>query len=687
VLLRRLLASTTWFLVFLAAVALLLHTGRITKAADDTSSAHGFDTGNLDRTCKPCDDFYQFAMGGWMKKNTIPGEFPEWGSFLILAERNVENLHGILEASAKTTAAPGSNEQKIGDFYASCMDEGKVDSLGHHPIDSSLAAIAEVHDRAGLLHQVALLQSEGVSAVFNFNQDQDYKDSTQIIGEASQGGLGLPDRDYYTREDADSQKLRDQYRDHLSKLLELAGDSPDKASAEAKTILTIETSLAKASMTNVQLRDPVAVYHKMPFAQVKSLTPNLDWDFYLHALGVPPLATLNVSQPDFFKAVNSLLESVPLEDWKTYLRAHLVSRAAPLLSAPFVQEDFSFTNQILTGAKEIRPRFKRCIDATDANLGEALGQLYVRKYFPPESKARALQLVQNLISALHDDLHSLSWMSPETSKAAAAKLEAFHVKIGYPDKWRDYSALPIERGSYFENTLRAARFEYARQLAKIGKPVDRNEWGMTPPTVNAYYTPLLNEIVFPAGILQPPFYDPQRDDAYNYGAIGMVIGHEITHGFDDQGAQFDLKGNLRDWWTPEDLKNFQGRGDCIVNEFNGFVVNGDLHENGKLVEGESIADLGGLTIAYAAYKKSLEGQPQPKDVDGFTPDQRFFLGYAQVWGELVRPEFARLQANTDPHPLGRFRVLGPLSNLPTFASAFGCKKGDAMVREQACKIW
>jgi putative endopeptidase len=684
---RRLLTGSVCLLIVITAVALLLPVPRAAKAADDSPSVHGFDTGNLDRTCKPCDDFYQFAMGGWMKKTTIPGEQAEWGGFTQLYERNQEALHGILEANAKIPAAPGTNEQKIADFYSSCMDEKTIDSLGHRPLDSSLAAIAEVHDRAGLIRQVALLQSEGVSAMFSFGPDQDFKESTQVIGEAGQGGLVLPDRDYYTRNDDPSRKLRDQYVEHLAKLLQLAGDPAEKASAEATTVLAIETSLAKASMTNVELRDPEAIYHKMPIAQAKSLTPDFDWDLFLHAAGSVPLGGLNINQPEFFKAMDGMLTSVSLDDWKTYLRAHLIHHAAAFLSAPFVQENFSFTGQILTGTKQIRPRYKRCIEATDTNLGEALGQIYVRKYFPPEAKAHAQQLVQNLIDALHDDLQTLSWMSPETRKAAATKLAAFHVKIGYPDVWRDYSALSVDRGTYFENTMRAARFEFARQLAKIAKPVDRSEWGMTPPTVDAYNNAQLNEIVFPAGILQPPFYDPLRDDAYNYGGIGAVIGHEITHGFDDQGAQFDLHGNLKNWWTAEDLKNFQDRGNCVASEFDGFVVDGDLHENGKLVEGESIADLGGLTIAYAAYKKSLEGKPQPKDIDGFTPDQRFYLAYAQVWGSLVRPEYAKLQTNSDPHPLPRFRVLGPLSNLPTFAAAFGCKKGDAMVREHACKIW
>jgi predicted metalloendopeptidase len=523
--------------------------------------------------------------------------------------------------------------------------------------------------------------------MFAFGSDQDFKDSSKVIGEANQGGLGLPDRDYYTRADEKSKKLLNQYVEHVTKIFTLAGDPQDQAAAEAKTVLQIETSLAQASMNNVDLRDPVKVYHKMSLAEAQALTPHFSWTSYFQAVGSPKLTEMNIGQPDFFKAVDGMLTSVSLGDWKTYYRWHLIHSTARLLSEPFVQENFNFTGRILTGSTEIRPRWKRCTAGVDQQLGEALGQVYVQKYFPPEAKAKALDLVHNLMSALQDDLQTLPWMSPATRKAAVEKLAAFATKIGYPDKWRDYSALKIDRESYVQNVFRAAQFENSRDLAKIGKPVDRSEWGMTPPTVNAYYNPQLNEIVFPAGILQPPFYDPKRDDAYNYGAIGSVIGHEITHGFDDQGAQFDPKGNLKDWWTPEDMKNFQARGECIVQQFNGYEVEKDLHENGKLVEGESIADLGGLTLAYAAFQKSMVGKPRQNDANGFTPEQRFFIGYAENWAINIRPELARLQTNTDPHPLPHFRTNGPLSNTAAFAKAFGCKKGDAMVREPVCKIW
>jgi putative endopeptidase len=683
---RRLSATVILGFAILASLFAAFGGAHRLLAADDAT--HGYEVANLDRTCKPCDDFYQFAVGGWLKNNPIPPEFPEWGSFITLTDKNEQALHGLLEtAAANTSAAPGSNEQKIGDFYASCMDAKQIDAQGLKPIDAELAAIEAIHDTAGLINTGAKLQAQGVGVLFNFGSDQDFRDSSKVIGEAIQGGLSLPDRDYYTRDDEESKKLRQQFVEHVTKILVLAGEAQEKAATEANTILSIETSLAKASMTNVERRDPEKIYHKMSVADAQALAPHLSWDAYFQAVGSPKLAEINIGQPDFFKALDGLLTSVPLADWKTYFRWQLIHRSAPLLPEPFVQENFAFNGRTLTGSKEIRPRWKRCTSATDQQLGEALGQLYVQKYFPPEAKARALELVHNLLAALRDDLQTLPWMSPATRKAAIEKLEAFGIKIGYPDKWRDYSALKIDRSSYARNVFRAAEFENARDLAKIGKPVDRGEWGMTPPTVDAYNNPQLNEIVFPAGILQPQFYDPKRDDAYNYGAIGAVIGHEITHGFDDQGAQFDPRGNLKNWWTPEDLKNFQERGECVAKQFDGYEVEKGLHENGKLVEGESIADLGGATLAYAAFQKSLLGKPGEKDANGFTPEQRFFLGYAENWAVNVRPELARLQTNTDPHPLPKFRANGPLSNMAEFAKAFGCKKGDAMVRAQVCKIW
>ncbi|MGB2641114.1 MAG: M13 family metallopeptidase [Candidatus Acidiferrum sp.] len=656
------------------------------KPAGD-SGYWGFDTANLDRSCKPCDDFYQFAMGGWMKANPIPPAYSRWGAFTQLLDKNQQNLRQILEAAEAQQVAPGTNEQKIGDFYASCMDTTAIEAAGTKPIDVELSRIAEMKNAGDLQDEAVRLQEESVGVLFRFSADQDAKDSSQVVGAAWQGGLGLPEREYYLKQDDKSKQLRDAYVKHIAKMLELLGDPADTATAEANTILRIETALAEASMKIADRRDPQKTYHKMKLADLHAMTPDFNWQSYFKEVGQPELTEINVGQPDFFKALDTQLTSTSLADWKTYYRWHLVNSAAPALPEKFVDEDFEFGGKTLTGAKEIRPRWKRCAQATDRALGEALGEVYVQKYFPPEAKAHALVMVHNLISALHDDLQTLPWMSPETRAQATAKLAAFAVKIGYPDKWRDYSALRIDRVSYLANQNRAAKFEFQRRLAKIGKPLDRTEWGMTPPTVNAYNNSSMNEIVFPAGILQPPFYDPKADDAVNYGGMGAVIGHEITHGFDDEGSQFDGRGDLKNWWTPEDLKNFKQRASCVETQFDNYVVDGDLHENGKLVLGESIADLGGLAISYAAYEKSLEGKPRPPDKDGFTPEQRFFLGWAQVWGTNERPEYERLLANTDPHPLARFRGNGPLSNMAEFAKAFGCKKGDPMVREQICKIW
>ena len=655
--------------------------------AVDPAKSWGFDTANLDRTCKPCDDFYQFAMGGWMKANPIPPEYPVWGSFSQLADRNQKNLREILEAAESAKAARGTNEQKIGDFYASCMDTTAIDAAGSKPIEPELTQIAAIQTLADLEQETGRLHQQGVGVLFRFNSTQDAKDSSQVIGAAFQGGLGLPEREYYLKQDEKSQKLREDYVKHVANMFVLLGDSAEASAGEAATALKIETLLATASMKNTDLRDPDKTYHKMTLAELKALTPDFSWEHYFKAIGRPALKEINVGQPDFFKALDRQLTATSIADWKTYLRWHLVNSAASGLAERFVNEDFDFRGKTLTGAKEIQPRWKRCVQSTDRNLGEALGQVYVQKYFTPAAKARALEMVHHLLAALRDDLETLPWMGPETRAQATAKLEAFAVKIGYTDKWRDYSALEIDRRSYAENLVRASEFDFARRLNKIGKPVDRTEWGMTPPTVNAYNNSSMNEIVFPAGIMQPPFYDPNADDAVNYGGMGAVIGHEITHGFDDHGSKFDGKGNLKDWWTPEDLKNFQSRAKCVSDQFDGYVVDGDLHENGKLVLGESIADLGGLAIAYAAYEKSLAGKPRPPERDGFTPEQRFFLGWAQVWGANERLEYARLMANTNPHPLGRFRANGPLSNMAEFARAFGCKHGEAMVREQACKIW
>lgn len=649
----------------------------------------GFDLGNLDKSATPCADFYQYACGGWMQKNSIPAAYPSWGSFSVLQDRNLEVLHQILEGAAKTiSTSAGSNLQKIGSFYASCMDTAPIETAGAKPLDSDFARLASIKDIPALQAEIARFQGYGVNVMFRFGSTQDFKNTTQVIGDATQGGLGLPDRDYYTKEDAKSTQLRQEYLKHVSKMFELLGDSLERAAQEAKTVMDIETNLAKASMTRVQLRDPKAQYHKMDTAQLKELTLHFDWTQYFTEIGHRDMGAINVGQPDFFKEINRTLASVSLDDWKTYLRWHLIDAAAPALSEKFVAEDFHFKGTVLTGTKEMLPRWKRCVAATDQALGEALGQIYVEKNFPPAAKSSALEMVRNLEATLKNDLETLNWMDSATRQRALAKLNAYANKIGYPDKWRDYSALHVDRGVYFENVKRARFFSRAYNLGKIGKPVDRTEWGMTPPTVNAYYNPLMNEIVFPAGILQPPFYDPKADDAVNYGGMGAVIGHEMTHGFDDQGRQFDAQGNLKDWWTPEDAKKYEARAACVENQFSEYSPLPGVKVNGKLVLGESIADLGGLTIALAAYEKSIEGRPRTV-IDGFTPEQRFFLGWAQVWCQNVRPEFARLLVNLDPHPPGHFRTIGPVSNIPAFSQAFGCKADASMVRlpDKECKIW
>jgi putative endopeptidase len=528
-----------------------------------------------------------------------------------------------------------------------------------------------------------------VNAAFQSGSEQDFKDSTQVIVAVVQGGLGLPDRDYYFKTDDKSKGIREAFVKHVGKMLELLGDTPEKAAAGAKTIMTLETKMADASMTRVDQRDPAKIYHRMNTAQLKELAPDIMWSDYFKSIGLKAASDVNVAQPDYFKALNGLYKNVSLDDWKVYLRFHLVDSLAGALSDRFVQEDFDFKNRTLFGTKEIQPRWKRCARATDNALGEALGEVYVRKAFPPQAKARALEMVKNLEAALKDDLTALPWMGDTTRKAAITKLDAFINKIGYPDKWRDYSALSVDRVPYVLNVMRARAFENQRDLNKVARPVDKTEWGMSPPTVNAYYNPQINEIVFPAGILQPPYFDPNADDASNYGAMGSVIGHELTHGFDDQGRQFDATGNFKEWWTDEDRKKFEARAECIVKQFNGYEIEKGIAHNGKLVQGESIADLGGLVIAYAAWQKSLAGKPKPEPADGYTPEQRFFLAYAFGWATNIRPETARLLVNIDPHPISKYRVNGPVSNLSIFAQAFGCKEGDPMVRAAAdkCVIW
>ncbi len=652
-------------------------------------TGHGYDRASLDPNTAACTDFYQYANGGWMAANPIPAAYPAWGVANLLDERNRETLHQILEASAKNTnAVKGSSEQKVGDYFATCMDEAKIEAEGIKPLTPEFDRIAKIKDQKSLQEEIEHLHTVGLNVLFVTGSTQDFKNSAEVTADVDQGGLGLPDRDYYSKTDEKSKTTRDEYVKHIAKMFELLGDDAAKAASEAQTVMALETNLAAASMTRVERREPANLYHRMTVAQMHDVAPGFDWPTYFKAIGVPPKTDVNVEAPEFFKAMNTQLSSAPIADWQTYLRWHLINTTAVALSSKFVDEDFNFKGKVLQGTQENQPRWKRCVGGTDRALGEALGEVYVKKAFPPAAKARALAMVRNLEAALKSDITTLSWMSEPTRKLAIVKLDAFLNKIGYPDKWRDYSSLKVDRSSYLNNRFNANAFGKHRDLNKIGKPVDKTEWGMSPPTVNAYYNPQINEIVFPAGILQPPFFDAEADDAFNYGGMGSVIGHEMTHGFDDEGSQFDATGNLANWWTDTDKKAFTERAQCVIDQFNSFEVEKGLNENGKLVAGESIADLGGLVVAYAAFQKATEGKPRVT-IDGFTPEQRFFLGYARGWANNIRPQFARMLVNIDPHPLAKFRVNGPVSNMPQFAAAFQCKAGDAMVREEKkrCVIW
>jgi len=648
----------------------------------------GLDSANLDRTCPACTNFFQFATGGWRQANPIPAAYSTWGQFDALQERNRDVLHALLEADAANGAAPaGSEPRKLGNYYTSCLQSNAVADAGTAPLGGELAALAAVRDRAGLGREIARLQRLGVTMPFAYGSAPDAKNAARIIAEVDQSGLGLPDRDYYTKTDAATVAIRAKYAAHLRAIFRLAGDDPVRAAAEARTVLAFETHLARAQYTRVQLRDPVATYHKISLARLRRLAPHIDWAAYVQAVHSPPIASLNVSEPAYLTVADAAVEDAPLADWKTYARAQLFNAYANTLGRAWVTENFRFYGTTLQGTKEQLPAWKRCVSAVDGALGEALGKQYVAKTFTPADRARALALVTNVQGVLRDDLATLAWMSPKTRAFAIAKLAAYGKKIGYPARFRDYSALVVEPGDYTQDAENAARFAWDIDMHKIGKPRDPTEWDMTPPTVNAYYDPERNEIVFPAGILQPPFFNPAADDAVNYGAIGMVIGHEMTHGFDDQGRQFDAHGNLTDWWTATDAAHFKRRADCIVHEFDGFSVVPGVHENGRLVEGEAIADLGGLTIAYRAFERTAEAQAG-RPIDGFTPAQRFFLGFANVWAETDRPEVSRLYAATDPHPAPEFRVNGTVANMPAFAAAFACTRSP-MVHPAAtrCEIW
>jgi putative endopeptidase len=654
---------------------------------------------------KPADDFYQYANGSWLKANPVPPEFSRWASFTELGEKNNEALHEIAEkaaggaapadASSPTKKAKGNDKadsadaQKVGDFYASGMNESAVDAAKANPLGEEFKRIDAMKDRKDVLKEIGHFHSTGWRAFFGFLSGQDDKDSTKVIAQAYQGGLGLPDRDYYTKDDEDKKKIRDQYLEHVTKMLTMAGAPAEQATKDAQKIMALETSLAKVARTRVELRDPIKNYNKMKVAELQALTPDWTWSDYFKEIKLTNPGDINVGQPDFFKGANEIFKTTAVEDWKPYLRWHAIREMAPMLSSDFVNENFQFYEATLRGTKQIKPRWKRVVAKTDEELGEALGKLYVAEKFPPEAKARALEMVNNLREALADRIKSLEWMDQPTKDQALKKLAAFGVKIGYPDKWRDYSALKIDRSSFAQNVMRADMFEIDRQMKKIGKPVDRSEWGITPPTVNAYYNPNMNEIVFPAGILQPPFFDPKADDAVNYGGMGAVIGHEMTHGFDDQGRQYDAVGNLRDWWSKASADEYDKRRKVVVEQYNAAEPLPGMHINGELTQGENIADIGGVKIAFMALKKALAKKgPQPK-IDGFTPEQRFFLGYAQIWRGNQRDEDLKLQINTNPHSPGKYRTLIPLSNFDEFGKAFDIPDGSPMMRakDQRVNIW
>jgi endothelin-converting enzyme/putative endopeptidase len=672
-----------------AVIALVVATSTLANAqtsAPAPSKSVRFSADMLDKNIDPCTDFYAFACSKWQAQNPIPSDRPAWGRFNELQDRGETLVRGILEKYSKDDPKRSPIEQKIGDYYSSCMDEGAIEKAGAKPLEPTLERVAALKSKNEFASEAIALHRDGISAFFEFGSQPDFKNARQVISAAEQGGLGLPDRDYYLKDDEKSVEIRKQYLAHGQKMLELLGDPADKAATEAKVVLDVETALAKGSLDRTSQREPEKIYHKMSTKELAELNPSFGWQQYLEGIGAPPVQSLNVAEPDFFKQFDSALKATSLDDWKTYLRWHVVHSNAAMLPAVFVNENFNFYGKTLQGTKELSPRWKRCVRAATSDLGEAIGQIYVAETFSPEGKTRTLNMVNALEKALGADIQTLSWMGDDTKKQALVKLQAITNRIGYPDKWRDYSTLKIVRGDALGNSQRSNTFAFQRDLNKVGKPVDKSDWPYPPMTVNASYNPLQNNITFPAGILQPPFFDNQADDALNYGAIGAAIGHELTHGFDDEGAKFDPDGNLKDWWTSKDKEEFEKRTSCIKDQYADYNALPAVKLNGKLTLGENTADNGGLRIAYMALQDSLGGK-DPAPIDGLAAQQRLFLGFANVWCQNRTDQISRYLANIDPHSPGKWRVNGTVSNMPEFREAYHCKPDAAIVRQNACRVW
>ena len=681
---KKIAAYLPLLIIFLVSISF----AQLNKPEPALPYSPSLDVSSMDKSVDPCVDFYHYSCGGWQKNNPIPPDQTSWGVYGKLYQDNLGFLRGILEQAAAAKNQQDKVTQEIGDFYAACMDETEVEKAGAGALKPELAAIAQLKSAHELAPLVARMQLDMGGVMFGSGSRQDPDNSEQQIAGLNQGGLGLPDRDYYTKDDAKSKETREKYLQHVQKIFELLGDKPEAAQQNAATVMRIETALAVASLTRVELRDPYKRKNKITLADLEQLVPSFDWPGYFHALKAPQFEIINVAPPSFFKELETRLKEEPIENLRSYLRFHLANGYAAYLSSPFVEENFDFYIKYLRGAKEMQPRWKRCVQYTDRDLGEALGQAYVRKVFSPELKASTLDMVRRIEDAMAQRIEQLDWMSPATKEQALAKLRGIRNKIGYPDKWRDYSSVKITRNDFLGNVERLTEFERHRNFNKIGQPVDHGEWGMTPPTVNAYYNGQMNDINFPAGVLQPPLYDAKMDDAPNYGNTGGTIGHELTHGFDDQGAKFDAKGNLRDWWTKEDKQKFEERTKCVADQYAQYVVVDDIHINSRLTLGEDVADLGGEILAYIAWK----GATKDKDLkleDGLTPDQRFFVGFAQWACANDRPEDMRLRAMTDLHSPDKYRINGVVVNMPEFAHAFSCKAGQPMVNppDKVCKVW